>query len=444
MAQTSKKYRQVLKDIADCLKFSDVSTIKFLCQEKIGAGALDEIPNDEPVELFCLLEERLVISENDLTWLKDVLKKIQRNDLAKKITDEFCQQSSTQSDGSMAGPHAVSPYRVLLKTVADGLTRSNVTKMKYLLNVPAGIGQKIHNGQDLLTHLEGSGQLSENNTTVLKDVLSEIYREDLIKEFNDISINEDGASCYPMQRPYGYTLIINNQTFAGQTREGRILPERVGSQVDLKNLADLWKKVGFKVEKYEDLKADKIYTAVLDVIEEIEKTQNSSCFVCCIMTHGAMGKIYGSDSKFVYIKDIINLFKESKTPALAGKPKLFFIQACRGSERLTGQTLSESASSSQGQCDDFNDSSFRHNADAEEDHFLLGYSTASGCASMRDIQCGSWYMNALVEIFGQFYRSESVADMMMRVNGKVSEAYSLEGYKQCPAPIFTLTKKLYF
>ena len=293
-----------------------------------------------------------------------------------------------------------------------------------------------------MTHLEDNGKLSQDNFTVLKGLLNDTGRKDLVKKIENFSINEDAASCYPMQRPYGYTLIINNRTFTDQTREGRILPEREGSQVDLKKLEDLWKAVGFKVEKYEDLKAHKIYKAALDVIEEIKKTQNSSCFVCCIMTHGAMGEIYGSDSKSINIKDIIDLFKESKCPALAGKPKLFFIQACRERECLTDQTLSESASSSQSQCDDFDGSSFRHNADPKEAHFLLGYSTTSGCASMRDIRCGSWYINALVEIFGQFYTSESVADMMMRVNGKVFEGYSLQGYKQCPAPIFTLTKKL--
>ena len=213
---------------------------------------------------------------------------------------------------------------------------------------------------------------------VLKGLLNDTGRKDLVKKIENFSINEDAASCYPMQRPYGYTLIINNQTFTGQTREGRILPEREGSQVDLKNLEDLWKKVGFKVKKYEDLKAHKIYKAAQDVIEEIEKTQNSSCFVCCIMTHGAMGTIYGSDSELVNIKDIIDFFKESKCPALAGKPKLFFIQACREMERLAGQTLSESASSSQSRFDELSDLSFRRNADPQEAHFLLGYSTTSG------------------------------------------------------------------
>ena len=222
-----------------------------------------------------------------------------------------------------------------------------------------------------------------------------------------------------MQRPYGFALLINIRLFDGKTKEGHKLKERRGSHVDLENLTDLWAKLNFTVRKYENLKAHQMYSVLLDMVKEIEKTQNSSCFVCCIMTHGAMGTIYGSDSEAISIKDITDLFKESSCPALAGKPKLFFIQACRGNERLTGRDLrAEGTGSSntatettcattqeptqtpvpsimsgldsdatpaggtavtdEDQYNMMNDSEFRRNADPNEAHFLLGYSTAPG------------------------------------------------------------------
>ena len=237
----------------------------------------------------------------------------------------------------------------------------------------------------------------------------------------------DPASCYPMQQPYGFALIINNQTFTGPTPEGHILPERRGSHVDLENLVNLWAKLGFIVEKHENLKAHQICTAVDKMVKKIKKNQ-SSCFVCCMMTHGTMGTIYGSDGNFVNIKDITDSFKESNCPELAGKPKLFFIQACRGRQYLTGRapltgstgssntatsaTETTSATTQQqpvtstedvspqldqtsgldsdatptgttavtdeDQYNMMNDSEFRRNADPNEAHFLLGYSTAPG------------------------------------------------------------------
>jgi hypothetical protein len=143
MAPTGKKYKKVLKDIADNLTFSDVGTLKFVCRGKIGAGALDKVPNGEPLKLFKLLEERLIISEENLTWLQGILKKIQRVDLATKIPDEFCQYVDSVDSAVMLGASPssmvdsdVTPYRVLLKTVADDLTRGNVGEMKFLLDVP--------------------------------------------------------------------------------------------------------------------------------------------------------------------------------------------------------------------------------------------------------------------------------------------------------------------
>jgi hypothetical protein len=143
-----------------------------------------------------------------------------------------------------------------------------------------------------------------------------------------------------MERPHGFALIINIKSYQGITDEGVVLEERKGSDVDVQNLMGLWIKLGFSVEIHLDLKAHQICKVVDDMSRKIERLHNSSCFVCCIMSHGAMGKIYGSNSNYVDIKYITDLFKEDKCPALAGKPKLFFIQACRGNQLLTGCSTS--------------------------------------------------------------------------------------------------------
>ena len=64
--------------------------------------------------------------------------------------------------------------------------------------------------------------------------------------------------------------------------------------------------------------------------------------------------------------------------------------------------------------------------------------------SFRDVHRGSWYINALVEVFGNYYQNEDVLQMMVRVNARVNEFLTENGYKQCPAPVFTLCKNLYF
>ena len=124
-------------------------------------------------------------------------------------------------------------------------------------------------------------------------------------------------------------MIINIKHFEEELK----FPIREGSDHDVDNLKRLWEEFGFTVKmNVNSTTADKIYTYLDEVASEIDT--NSSCFVCCIMTHGNMGEILCSDGKPLDIKYVTNLFKEDKCPALVGKPKLFFIQACRGSNKL--------------------------------------------------------------------------------------------------------------
>ena len=153
MASSGNPYKKMLKEIADNLTFSDVGSLKFVCRGLIGAGALDKIPNKEPLKLFKLLEERQIICDGKLKWLQDILRQIQRIDLVLKIPDEYCQSvqrdfpdggemvAAASTSGGMVSPSpigagSVSPYRMLLKQVADELTSDNVSEMKFLLDVP--------------------------------------------------------------------------------------------------------------------------------------------------------------------------------------------------------------------------------------------------------------------------------------------------------------------
>ena len=153
MASTGSPYKRILYEIANNLTFSDVGSLKFVCCGLIETGPLDRVPNDEPLKLFILLEDRQYIREGNLIWLRDILKKIQRIDLVRKIPDEFCQSAQRDfadggdmvaagsTSGGMVSPSpigagSVSPYRMLLKEVADELTDDNVSKMKFFLDVP--------------------------------------------------------------------------------------------------------------------------------------------------------------------------------------------------------------------------------------------------------------------------------------------------------------------
>lgn len=191
---------------------------------------------------------------------------------------------------------------------------------------------------------------------------------------------------YPMERrPYfGVAVIINIEYFDGE----RWL-DRKGTSKDLNSLEDLWNKLHFNVEKHENLKSKEIWEKLSTKRDEINECQNSSCFVCCIMTHGSMGKIYGSDATSLDIKEVTDLFKESNCPALAGKPKMFFIQSCRDAREDHNQqpydyiteAMPDKNPSAEGDADDesrINSELFVELANPNEKDFFIGYSTPPG------------------------------------------------------------------
>jgi len=62
--------------------------------------------------------------------------------------------------------------------------------------------------------------------------------------------------------------------------------------------------------------------------------QSADAFVLVLLTHGSRGSIFGIDGEKVTIDYITTLFDGNHCPQLQNKPKLFFIQACQGSESL--------------------------------------------------------------------------------------------------------------
>lgn len=68
------------------------------------------------------------------------------------------------------------------------------------------------------------------------------------------------------------------------------------------------------------------------------------CLLISILTHGDNDHLCAYDGKYE-ISSIYDYFSASKCPTLAGKPKLFIIQACRGDNADFGMTLSHTAKS---------------------------------------------------------------------------------------------------
>ena len=162
---------------------------------------------------------------------------------------------------------------------------------------------------------------------------------------------------------------------------------------------------------------------------------NADCFLCIIMSHGENGVVYGVDRE-VEIEQLIQPFKFSRT--LAGKPKMFFIQACRGSQLMDGIDSNPM------------ESNYVSKIPMEAD-FLIAYSTVAGYYSWRNSQNGSWFIQSLCQVLNEHGNSIELMKLLTIVNRRVAYYFesntndaNMNGKKQIPCIVSMLTKEVYF
>ncbi|XP_041346821.1 caspase-8-like, partial [Gigantopelta aegis] len=161
-------------------------------------------------------------------------------------------------------------------------------------------------------------------------------------------------------------------------------------------LQDTFQRLQFIVKCYMNL-TDKGMT---DLASQVSLEDHSAfdCFVCCILSHGVEGKLYGTNGRLLSITDLTGPFKSQTCSSLAGKPKLFFIQACQGTEEQCGQEIQ---TDSPYELVDVDAPPLTKVIPNESD-FLFGYATVVGFVSYRSKTQGSWYISKLTEMLNKY------------------------------------------
>ncbi|XP_075147267.1 death related ICE-like caspase isoform X2 [Haematobia irritans] len=164
-------------------------------------------------------------------------------------------------------------------------------------------------------------------------------------------------------RNRGLALIFNHEHFTVQT-----LKSRSGTNVDCDNLARCLKQLDFDVQIHKDC-------TLKELVRHVEWAANqdhtnSDCILITILSHGELGYIYAKDTQYK-LDSIWSYFTAQHCPTLAGKPKLFFIQACQGDRLDGGVTLKRVVTQTD------------------------AYSTIPGFYSWRNTTRGSWFMQSL-------------------------------------------------
>uniref|UniRef100_A0A8C6DIY0 Caspase-6 n=1 Tax=Moschus moschiferus TaxID=68415 RepID=A0A8C6DIY0_MOSMO len=243
----------------------------------------------------------------------------------------------------------------------------------------------------------------------------------------------------------GIALIFNHERFFWHLT----LTDRQGTRADRDNLRRRFSELGFKVKCFDDLRAE-----LLLKIHEASTSSHvdADCFLCVFLSHGEGNHIYAYDAK-IEIQTLTGLFKGDKCQSLVRKPKIFIIQACRGSQHDMLVTPLKAIDHG---TDMLNanltqvDAASVYTLPAGAD-FLMCYSVAEGYYSHRETVNGSWYIQDLCEMLGKFGSSLEFTELLTLVNRSVSQHRvdfcrdpSAIGKKQVPCFASMLTKKLHF
>ncbi|XP_015781719.1 caspase-6 [Tetranychus urticae] len=228
----------------------------------------------------------------------------------------------------------------------------------------------------------------------------------------------------------GLCLIFNHEEFDNCGR-------RSGTEQDAYCLKKSFEYLGFEVQRYDNLRCSEIIET-LALVSESDHS-DADCFCCCILTHGEGEHLHARDQPYAK-NSVFGLFTGEKCPTLRGKPKIFFIQACRGTNTDHGV-----------QVDCHHDAVQQPGVKINQVQcipvwadFLISYSTVEGYYSYRHTAKGGWFVQALTPILEALGTNYDLVSILTAVNKDVAFNLNASPGKQIPQIVCTLTKKLIF
>ncbi|XP_053623520.1 caspase-1-like [Plodia interpunctella] len=234
----------------------------------------------------------------------------------------------------------------------------------------------------------------------------------------------------------GVAIIFNHEYF-----DIHNLKPRTGTNVDSNNLARVLKSLGFSVTVFENL----TYRTLSAHVQEVAEMDHSDddCLLIAVLTHGELGILYAKDTHYK-AENLWYHFTADKCPTLAGKPKLFFIQACQGDKLDGGITLSNIT-----ETDGSSSTQYRIPVHAD---FLIAFSTVPGYYSWRNTTRGSWFMQALCDELRSFGTERDILTLLTLVSQRVAldfesntpDLLPMHQQKQVPCITSMLTRILVF
>ncbi|XP_041364822.1 caspase-3-like [Gigantopelta aegis] len=253
-------------------------------------------------------------------------------------------------------------------------------------------------------------------------------------------------------RSRGIAVIITNSKFEATT-------QRAGAENDTQLFKEAFKHLGFTdIRVAQDLTASEMKWALESIAKDKNVLQNSDCIAIAFSSHGdeqmyirhdnasvREDTIFGTDVPIRTV-ELMEIFSDFQCPELIGKPRLVFVQACRGQKLDRGVEVVKDM--------DVTDSIMDVTVSPAPcfKDFLVIYATPPGHFAFRRPAEGSWFVKCLADIMKLAdVEKMSLTKILTRVVSKVALEYQsghsdprLNAKKQSPCFYSMLTKDVYF
>ncbi|XP_036110139.1 caspase-8 [Molossus molossus] len=481
-------FTSCLYEIGEDLSSGEVASLKFLSLDYIPQRKQEYIR--DALTLFQRLQDKRMLEESNLFFLKELLFQINRMDLLDKHLNTS--REEMKQELQIPGRAQLSAYRVMLFQISEDVTELELKSFKFFLSQEISRCKLDDNMNllDIFVEMEKRTILGERNLDTLKRICDQVNKSLLkkISDYEELSKEEPplgmlSLSDYPREQDYeprepdyepreqdcepreqdsesqqtsdkvyrmkskprGYCVIFNNYDFSEARKNVpklRNIRDRNGTDLDADALCTTFSKLHFEIVPYKDSTAKEI-CEVLKKYQSIDHN-DKDCFICCILSHGDKGIIYGSDGQEAPIYELTSYFTGLKCPSLVGKPKIFFIQACQGDNYQKGIAVETDSEEKEAYLE--MDSSYQKKYIPDEADFLLGMATVNNCVSYRNPLEGTWYIQSLCQSLKERCpRGDDILTILTEVNFEVSNKDDKKNMgKQMPQPTFTLRKKLFF
>ena len=161
------------------------------------------------------------------------------------------------------------------------------------------------------------------------------------------------------------------------------------------------------------------------------KNHKGEAFILILLSHGGEGDVvYGTDGGAVEVEQLKQMFYTTKCPSLAGVPKVFLIDACRGGKEEKVHQYCDTKSPINGSCHSLTNLTLTDSSD-----FITVYASTRGNKAYmlpRESNTkGSCFTQTLIEVITEANEDQEFKAIVTEVTSRVQKVRAQHSLCNC-------------